>query len=157
MSKFVWSLVASALAIFLVPNALAQGVKTPIYQFIDGFNNGDTKAAFAAYASGDILIIDEFPPHRWFGPHAPQDWAAAYDQHAQATGVSNGLVKYGEPTRSEFDGSVAYVIVPTVYLYKQNGKPTAEEGQMTFVLHRESAAWKISAWTWSGVKPHPAK
>ena len=49
------------------------------------------------------------------------------------------------------------MIVPTVYNYKQDGRPTSEEGQMTFVLHTENEVWKISSWTWSGVKPHPAK
>jgi len=132
-------------------------VMTPISQFINGFNAGETNSAFAAYASGDILIIDEFAPHRWFGPHAAHEWAAAYDRHAQATGVSGGTVKFGTPTRTEIEGDTAYVIVPTVYSYKEHGKPITEEGQMTFVLHGEAAAWKISAWTWSGVKPHPAR
>lgn len=66
-------------------------------------------------------------------------------------------MKYGEPTRTEIGGNVAYVIVPTVYNYKQDGRPTTEEGQMTFVLHAEDGGWKISSWTWSGVKPHPAR
>ena len=134
--------------------AAAADVTVPIHQFIDGFNTGDTKAAYAAYATGDIVIVDEFAPHRWSGTHAAQDWAADYDKHAQATGVADGSVQYGPPTRTEIEGDVAYVIVPTVYNYKEHGQLTAEEGQMTFVLRLESGAWKISAWTWSGVKPH---
>lgn len=145
-------------AILLVPCAFAASadVMTPIRQFIDGFNNGDAKITFAAYATGDILIIDEFAPHRWAGPNAAHEWADAYDKHAHATGVSDGSVKYGKPTRTEIEGNVAYVIVPTVYNYKQDGRPTTEEGQMTFVLRVQDGAWKISAWTWSGVRPHPA-
>jgi hypothetical protein len=147
-------------AIFLfAPLTLAAGpdVTAPIRQFIDGFNTGDVKSAYAAYASGDINIIDEFAPHRWTGPHAAQDWAADYDKHAKATGVSDGSVKYGAPTRTEIEGDLAYVVVPTVYNYKEKGKAVTEEGQMTFVLHTEAGAWKISAWTWTGVKPHAAK
>jgi hypothetical protein len=129
----------------------------PIHQFIDGFNTGDVKSAYSSYASGDITIIDEFAPHRWTGPKAPQEWAAEYDKHARATGVSEGLVKYSDPSRTEVEGNAAYVIVPTVYLYKEHGQSTAEEGQMTFVLARVNGAWKIKSWTWSGVPPHPAK
>ena len=157
MRRFVLAL---AVTILLVPSAFAASaadVMVPIRQFIDGFNNGDTKSAFAAYASGDILIVDEFAPHRWTGPNAAHEWAEAYDKHAQNTGVSDGSVKYGDPTRTEIEGDVAYVVVPTVYNYKQDGLPTTEEGQMTFVLRTEGGAWKVSAWTWSGVKPHPAK
>src|SRR5450631_2682102 len=87
-------------SIFLAPAVVgsAQGdVTTPIHQFIDGFNSGDTKSAFAAYATGVINIVDEFAPHRWIGPHAAQGWAADYDKHEQATGVSEGQVKYSAP------------------------------------------------------------
>jgi len=133
-------------------------VTEPIRQFIDGFNNGDTKAGYAAYANGSITITDEFAPHLWTGRNAAHAWAADFDKHAQATGVSEGSVKYGNPTRTEVEGDLAYVVIPTTYVYKEHGKPTEEEGQMTFVLlHRRDAGWKIRAWTWTGVKPHPAK
>jgi hypothetical protein len=154
--KLIFVLLVVVLAIPFV-SAATPDVTLPIRQFIDGFNTGDTKSAYAAYATGDITIVDEFAPHRWVGPHAAQDWAADYDKHAQAAGVSEGLVKYGEPTRSEIEGDVAYVIIPATYLYKDRGRATVEEGQMTFVLHAEAGGWKIRAWTWSGVKPHPAK
>jgi hypothetical protein len=111
------ALLAIVATLCLIPSASAAtrgDVMTPIRQFIDGFNSGDTKSAFAAYSTGDILIIDEFAPHRWTGPHAAQEWAAAYDKHAHATGVSDGSVKYGNPTRTEIEGDAAYVIVPTV-------------------------------------------
>lgn len=137
--------------------AASPDVTVPIRQFLDGFNSGDTKSAYAAFSTGDIAIVDEFAPHRWLGPHAAQDWAAGYEKHAQATGVSDGIVKYGAPTRSEIEGDAAYVIIPTTYLYKEHSKPMVEEGQMTFVLHEESGGWKIKSWTWTGVKPHPAK
>jgi len=151
------ALFASALLPPVTMAATPADVTAPIYQFIDGFNAGDVKSAYAAYATGDVTIVDEFAPHLWTGPHAPQAWAAAYGKHAQATGVTDGLVKYGTPTRTQIEGSVAYVIVPTVYLYKEHGNPFAEEGQMTFVLVAERGRWKIRSWTWSGVKPHPAK
>ena len=164
MRRFFLNLLASGVLVLVASGgaagvALGAGgdVTAPIHQFIDGFNNGDTKSAFAAYASGDIVIIDEFAPHRWVGPHAAQEWAADYDKHAQATGVADGIVKYGAPTRTEIEGKVAYVILPTVYSYKEHGRAVVEKGQMTFVLKDEAGEWKISGWTWSGEKPHPAK
>jgi SnoaL-like domain len=159
MKKVTIAVIASAL---LAVGAMASTgdmtpLTAPIRQFIDGFNSGDVKSAYAAYAAGDITIVDEFAPHSWTGPHAPQEWAADYEKNAKATGVSEGIVKYGAPTRTEVEHDAAYVIVPTTYLYKEHGKPLQEEGQMTFVLHSQGGAWKISSWTWSGVKPHPAK
>jgi len=137
--------------------ATSADVTVPIHQFIDGFNTGDVKSAYAAYASGDIAIVDEFAPHIWIGPHAAQDWAADFDKHARATGVSDGSVKYGAPTRTEVEGNVAYVIIPTAFNYKEHGKAFTEKGQMTFVLRLEKDVWKIAAWTWTGAKPQPAK
>jgi hypothetical protein len=137
--------------------AATPDVTAPIHQFIDGFNVGDTKSGLAAYATGDITIVDEFAPHRWAGAHAAQDWASDYDKHAQASGISDGVVKYGAPTRTEIEDDVAYVILPTTYLYKEHGAAMIEQGQMTFVLHNEQGGWKIRAWTWSGEKPHSGK
>ncbi|MFM5895574.1 MAG: hypothetical protein ACKOQM_14240 [Novosphingobium sp.] len=153
------SLFAIALALVATPllaDAQTDALTKPIDQFIRGFNKGDTKSAFAAYAPGSVSITDEFAPHVWTGPKAPQAWAARYDVHAKATGVTDGIVTWSAPTRVEVEGSVAYVIVPTLYTYKEEGKATREEGQMTFVLTKIGKAWKIRAWTWSGVPPHPA-
>jgi ketosteroid isomerase-like protein len=157
MRKVLLALIVSVL---LVPAGIAAvpgDVTTPIKQFIDGFNSGDLKTAYAAYAPGTITIIDEFAPHRWVGPNAAHEWAADYDKHATATFVTDGVVKYGAPTRSVIDGDTAYVIIPALYTYKEHGKPVAEEGQMTFVLHAETSGWKIQGWTWTGVVPHSPK
>jgi ketosteroid isomerase-like protein len=157
MNKITRVLIVIALIVPAAMAATASDVTAPIHQFIDGFNKGDVQSAYAAYASGDIIIVDEFAPHLWIGPHAPQDWAADYDKHAQAIGISDGSVKYGPPTRTEVEADVAYVVIPTVYNYKEHGKAMTENGQMTFVLRMEKDAWKITAWTWTGVKPHLAK
>jgi hypothetical protein len=151
------ALLAGVLCSPAVHAAAPSDPTAPIRQFIDGFNDGDLKAAYAALATGDITIVDEFAPHLWTGRQAAQQWVADYDTHAKATGVSDGLVQYGAPTRTEIEGDLAYVILPTVYLYKERGKSMAEEGQLITVLHNEAGGWKIRSWTWSGVKPHPAQ
>jgi len=148
---------AVVLSAFAALAATGDDPSAPVRQFIDGFNTGNVQAAFAAYATGPITIVDEFAPHIWNGPDAAHLWADAYDKHAQATGVTEGKVTYGKPTRTEVAGDVAYVILPTVYLYKEHGNALQEEGQITAVLNQEAGAWKIRSWTWSGVKPHPAK
>jgi len=157
MKKAILALVVSALFAPAGLSAQTPDVTAPIRQFIDGFNKGDTKSAFAAYSSGNIAIIDEFAPYHWVGPNAAHGWSDDFQKMAEATGVTDGNVKYGKSKRTEIAGDSAYVIIPTVYTFKQKGKPLVEEGQMTFALHSESGVWKITAWTWSGVKPHPPK
>jgi hypothetical protein len=157
MKQAIVALLALVLCAPAVIPATGDDASAPVRQFIDGFNSGDVQSAFAAYSAGPITIIDEFAPHIWTGPNAAHEWADAYDKHAQVTGVTDGKVTYGKPTRTELTADVAYVVMPAVYIYKENGKPLKEEGQLTAVLHRESGAWKIRAWTWTGVRPHPAR
>jgi ketosteroid isomerase-like protein len=157
MKQAAIALLAIVLCAPAVIPAAQEDVSAPVRQFIDGFNSGNVEAAFAAYASGAITIVDEFAPHIWTGPDAARQWADAYDKHAQATGVTDGKVTYGQPTRTEMDRDVAYVVMPVVYLYKERGQPLQEEGQMTVVLNCEARSWKIRSWTWTGVKPHLAK
>jgi ketosteroid isomerase-like protein len=157
MKKAAFALLVSVLFVPAATSAPAQDVTAPIHQFIDGFNSGNVESAFATYAKGDITIIDEFAPHLWTGPHAAQDWAADFDKNAKATGVTDPKVTYGAATRVETKGDVAYVVMPTGYLYKEKGKPMEEKGQITVVLNKEGGVWKMRGWTWSGMKPHPAR
>lgn len=137
--------------------AVAQDVNAPIHQLLDGFNNNDTKAVAASYASGDVVIVDEVAPFHWSGPHANDDWGADLDKHDKAAGITDDKVNYSAATRTDVVGDSAYVVVPVVYVYKEKGKPMLEEAHMTFALHRENGAWKIAGWVWTGSKPHAAK
>lgn len=133
--------------------ARAADVNTPINDFIDGFNQGDTKRGFGAYAPGDVIIIDEFAPHIWTGAHAAQDWAADYEKHTKAFQVTDPSVAHQAPTRVQITGDAAYVLVPAQYIYKQAGKPQTEQAQFTFVLKMVDGAWKIASWTYAGEAP----
>lgn len=147
-------------ALLLGPAALAapaDDMMKPIHQFIDGFNKGDTKMAYAAYAPGNVAIIDEFAPHIWVGPKAPQAWAADFGKHATADGITDSVVAVGKPTRIEADGKTAYVVVPAVYTYKAKGKPMTEKADMTYALAKAGGPWMITGWTWGGEAPHAVK
>jgi hypothetical protein len=157
IKQIVIALLALVLCAPAVVPTTGDDAAAPVRQFIDGFNSGNVQSVFAAYASGPITIVDEFAPHIWTGPNAAHEWADAYDKHARATGVTDGKVTYSKPTRIVEDANTAYIVMPTLYLYNEHGKPLKEEGQITAVMNRESGAWKIRGWTWAGVKPHPAQ
>lgn len=137
--------------------AAAQDVMAPIHQLINGFNSNDDKAVAASYASGDILIVDEVAPFRWYGPNANAEWSADLEKHDKSEGVTDDKVILGTGARTEISGNTAYVVVPVSYTFKEKGKPMTESAHMTFVLHKEGSAWKISGWVWSGNKPRAAK
>jgi ketosteroid isomerase-like protein len=120
-----------------------------VRQFVDGFNKGDAKSALAACAD-QVFIIDEFPPYQWSGSGACSTWANDYDADAKKNGITDALVTLGKPGHVDLTGDNAYVVVPATYTWKQKGKPMKETNAMfTLVLHRESAGWRITSWSWA--------
>lgn len=124
-------------------------VMVPIHQFVDGFNKGDTKAALATCAE-QTSIIDEFPPHEWHGAGACAKWADDYEANAKKTGITDGVVTLGKPKHVDVNGDRAYVVIPTDYAYKQNGKPMKEtKSAFAFALQKGSGGWRITGWSWA--------
>lgn len=151
------TLVAAACLLASTP-AAAQSANAelvaPIKKFIDSFNKGDVAAAAATHiADDDTMIVDEVPPFAWRGPKAFESWAAALDAYGKANGQTDQSVTLNAPTRFETHADHAYVVVPSVYAFKEKGVAMREAGQMTFVLKKSTGGWLIHGWTWTGPKP----
>jgi SnoaL-like domain len=152
-------LVMSAAATAQAPDAQ---LMAPIQKFIDSFNKGDAAGAAATHAAeADVAIVDEVPPYLWRGPKAFQSWAADLESDAKKNGITDQMVTISAPTRTESSGDSAYVVVPSVYSFKDRGVAMREAAQMTFVLKKGAGGWLIHGWTWTGPKPQrgaaPAK
>ena len=128
----------------------------PIQKFVDSFNKGDAAAAAATHsATDDLAIMDEVPPYLWRGPQAFRAWSAALESDSKKRGITDQVVKLRGATRIESNGDQAYVIVPAVYDFKENGVPKREIAQMTVVLNKGAGGWLIHGWVWTGPKPRP--
>jgi ketosteroid isomerase-like protein len=120
-----------------------------VHQFVDGFNKNDAKMSTAACAQ-QTSIIDDFAPYTWSGAGGCLAWVNAYHAWAKQNGISDGAVTLGNTSYMEVVGDRAYVVVPTEFSYKMNGKPMKEAGaKLTVVLHKGASGWLITAWTWS--------
>lgn len=153
-----WTLYAVAAAVFAfaVPAqaAPADDAVSAVRTWIDKFNAGETAAFFAGHA-GSPTIIDEFAPYKWSGPKAADAWAQGFDADAKAHNITEPRMDYAAPIRAESDGKSAYIILPTVYRFKQNGRSMSAAGTMTFVMVHQGPAWKIANWTYSAPAPAP--
>jgi len=128
-----------------------------VQKFIDSFNKGDAAAAAATHsATADLAIVDEVAPYQWNGPQAFQAWATALEADSRKNGITNASVAISAPTRELVSGDQAYLIVPSVYSFKQGGKPMSEKAQMTVSLRKGASGWLIHSWTWTGPNPKPA-
>ncbi len=146
----VWAFLGAA-ASAQTPDAQ---LMAPIQKFMEAFNKGDTVGAAATHAAGaDLTIIDEVPPYLWRGAKAFQAWAADLESDAKKRGITDQMVTISAATRTETNGDQAYVVVPSVYAFKEGGVPMREVAQMTFVLKKAAGGWLIHGWTWTGPKP----
>jgi hypothetical protein len=75
------------------------------------------------------------------------------DRDAKNHGITDQHVSIGVATRVETDGASAYVVIPSVYTFKQAGVAMRESAQMTFTLKNGAGGWLIHGWTWTGPKP----
>ncbi len=142
-----------ALSFLLVPGPArasdADDAVAPVKKFIDGFNAGDVKGALATCAS-PAVVLDEFAPYLWQGPTACADWAADFDADARKNGITDGVVKMSKPRHVEVSGDRAYVVVPTAYHFKRNGKKVSQTGAtMAVTLRKGADGWKITGWAWA--------
>ena len=149
MRKLVFAL---ALAVTAATPAFAtdqSDVMAVVHQFVDGFNKGDAKSALAACAE-ETSIVDEFPPHEWHGAGACAKWADDYLANAKKDGITDGVVKLRKPLHVDVTGDRAYVVIPSDYAFKKNGKPMKEtKAAFAFALHKGVAGWRITGWSWA--------
>jgi hypothetical protein len=128
-------------------------VMAPINKFIEAFNKGDMAGAAATHASdADLAIIDEVPPYLWRGAQSFQTWAADLTSDDKKNGITDEKVSIGAATRVEMNAAAAYVVVPSVYTFKQKGVAMREAAQMTFTLKKSASGWLIHGWAWTGPK-----
>ena len=151
----------AAAAVTLIAGAIAPAFAAPaddaakaVTTILDKFNAGDVDAFIAAHRDGAV-IVDEFAPYSWSGSGSAKSWIESYAKDAAARGISDGRVDYSAPIQASSDGTSAYIVLPTVYNFKQGGKAMAGKGSMTFVMVKAGAHWKIASWTYSGATPTP--
>jgi ketosteroid isomerase-like protein len=154
--RFMLSVVAATL--FAIPRPLQANPATDavaaVTGWIDKFNAGDMDAFYAAHAPGAV-IVDEFAPYVWAGKDAPHMWAQGFDADAKAHRITEPRMDYAASTRAESDGKSAYIVIPTVYRIKQDGRSMSAAGTMTFVMTNIAGQWKIASWTYAAPEPAP--
>lgn len=139
---------ALALAAFTLGATPASPMGT-VQKFVDAFNKADAQGMSATCAT-QTGIIDDFPPHEWM---SCGQWWNAFVAFSKEDGDTKPVVTLGTPTHVDVKGNLAYVVVPTTYVYDHNGKPVTMNGStMTVILKNSPAGWRITAWSWADGK-----
>jgi ketosteroid isomerase-like protein len=146
------AIVAATVAAVPVGASDETDITATVNQWNDSFNKNDEKMTSSACAP-EAVIIDVIPPHAWHGPAACSKWWKDYEAYSKKNVVSDGVQTIEKPSAVVVTGDRAYAVVPGKFSYKQNGKPAAEEGILTFALQKLAVGWRITGWTWTSPRP----
>lgn len=123
-------------------------VMAAVKQFVHAINSGD-RNELNAICADQTSIIDEFPPHEWHGPGACVQWMTDYETDAKKNGFSDGEVTIGKPRHLQVTRDRAYVVIPSEYKYKHDGKWIKESGVLfTVALRKSEGKWHAVGWAW---------
>ena len=137
---------AGALLIASPAMASDQGdVMATVHAFVAAIDKGDMTAAAATHTDAPA-IIDEFPPHHW---SSLASWAADFGKDSAAHGITEPLLTLHTAHRITISGETAYVVVPTDYSFKRDGKKRVEHATMTYALTHTASGWLIAGWAFS--------
>ncbi|MBN9546303.1 MAG: nuclear transport factor 2 family protein [Alphaproteobacteria bacterium] len=158
MNKFAVLAASSLLAMFAASPAFAAdaAVDAAVRAFADALHKGDMKA-FKAMHVASPTIIDEFAPHYWSGANGFDSWAGDLGKFEAGQGISASRVTIGAPQYEVVSGDHAYVVAPSSYSFQQKGAALRETAQITIVLDKSAAGWKVASWSWAGRDPKPVK
>ena len=151
-------ILAGALLLAFAPGAKAAGadVENIIHQFSAALHAGDSQAA-KTFLTARPVILDDVAPYYWGGTKAFESWQADLAKASAARGMSEEDAALGAPTRVEVTGDHAYAILPATHTFKMKGRVMREVAQLTFILVKDPAGWKITSWTWTGPKAMPVR
>ena len=72
------------------------------------------------------------------------------DVHIPMKGILRFAAQDRKPKHIDIDGTYAYVVIPSEYSFKRQGKPVKEkDSAFTFALKKGPAGWKITGWSWA--------
>ncbi|WP_433757985.1 nuclear transport factor 2 family protein [Nocardia sp. CA-135398] len=120
-----------------------------VLQYVDAFNNGDSKA-MAALCADPMQILDGMSPHVWQGPTASEDWWRDVRREGEHAGASGYHIALGEPRHVDVTGDHAYVVVPATMTVNLRGKQVTQTGSLfTVALGKVGTQWRLTAWAWA--------
>ncbi|MEV6430383.1 nuclear transport factor 2 family protein [Nocardia sp. NPDC051463] len=120
-----------------------------VLQYVDAFNNGDSKA-MAALCADPMQILDGMSPHVWQGPTACTDWWRDVCEEGEHVGASGYRIAVDEPRHVDVTGDHAYVVVPATMTVNLQGTRVTQTGSIfTVALGKMGTQWRLRAWAWT--------
>jgi hypothetical protein len=117
-----------------------------IARFIANADDGDP----SAFASHDVVIVENFAPYVFDGPHAVQRWAEGMRSHVEPLDAL--AHRFGAAQDFSTSGDRAYFSLPTQWTGRAGTQDFVEDGGWSFVLLKENGVWRVLAYGWAVTK-----
>ena len=99
------------------------------------------------FASGNVTIVENFPPYLFEGPRAVGAWAKEMRVHL--AGVTKLRHSFGPAHDFSRTGDDVYFSLPTTWRGIIRGKPFTESGGWAFVLTKQKGVWRVRGYGWA--------
>jgi hypothetical protein len=100
-----------------------------------------------AFARSGVVIVENFAPFVFEGPHAVAAWTTGMQAHL--ADIAQLRCELGPAQDFSQDGDVAYFSLPTTWRGAARGRPFVETGGWSFVLTRQAGDWRVRAYGWA--------
>lgn len=124
-------------AMMAAPEALARFLETA----------DETLVLAGVFSTGDLVILENFPPHVFTGQTGLAHWRGLMARHVGAIGGLRHT--FGPPQDFCRTGDTVYFSLPTRWTGVRDSKPFNEHGGWSFMLVAEDGDWRIRAYGWS--------
>ncbi len=151
--------VAQILACGLIVSSAAMAdepspeMMVPVKKIADFIVTADN-ANLSAFASHNVVIVENFAPYVFVGPDAVQRWAE--DMRAHAKGLDGLAYRFGPAQNFSITGDRAYFSLPTQWTGRAQATSFVEDGGWSFVLVNENGSWRVLAYGWSVTRLEPS-
>jgi hypothetical protein len=126
------------------PDAAMMAGPETLARFLETADEGLVHDVFS---TGDLVILENFPPHVFTGQDGLEHWRGLMTRHVGA--ISDLRHVFGPAQDFVRTGDTAYFSLPTRWTGVRDGKPFDEHGGWSFVLVLEGDAWRIRSYGWS--------
>jgi hypothetical protein len=120
-------------------------VKAAVRHLIADANSGNDEA-FKADLTEPALFIDEYAPFDWNG--AKDGWLNAYNDYNKQNAITAAKTTPLAFRHVNVSGDTAYVVLHSLYTYREAGKAQREPGTEVFTLVRTNGKWLANGYAW---------
>jgi ketosteroid isomerase-like protein len=120
-------------------------VKAAVRHLIADSNAGNDSAFLADFTEPAVLV-DEYAPFNWLG--AKDGWLNAFNAYNKQNAISDAKTTPLAFRHVNVGGDRAYVVLRSLYTYKDHGKLKREPGTEVFTLQKSGGKWLADGYAW---------